>query len=81
MQKIIIEDTFAEDWVRMFAHLGNLFFEQCEIITQDETDAMKVEFSLKHSAENKLLGKAILTSEGVGYVAQFSEQKKSGTTK
>ena len=35
MQKIKVENTFAEDWIRMFAHLANLFFEQCEIITED----------------------------------------------
>ena len=28
----------------MFAHLANLFFEQCEIITEDEEDAIKVDF-------------------------------------
>ena len=38
MQKIIIKDEFEQDWIRMFAHLANLFFEQCEIVTEDEEE-------------------------------------------
>ena len=46
MQKIKIENTFAEDWIRMFAHLANLFFEQCEIITEDAENASESGFHL-----------------------------------
>ena len=51
MQKIKIEDTFSEGGIRMFAHLANLFFEQCEIITEDEEDAMKVDFIIDRNSE------------------------------
>ena len=50
----------------MFAHLANLFFEQCKIITEDEEDAMKVDFSLeRNSDEYNLQEKQFLTREGV----------------
>ena len=57
MQKIKVENTFAEDWIRMFTHLANLFFEQCEIITEDAEDANKVDFSLRNMKEIKFLEK------------------------
>ena len=45
MQKIIIKDENRQDWIRMFAHLANLFFEQCEIVTEeDEEGAYEVEY-------------------------------------
>ena len=34
----------------MFAHLANLFFEQCEIVTEDEEGAIKVDMTLDKSS-------------------------------
>ena len=81
MQKIKVENSFAEDWIRMFAHLANLFFEQCKIVTNDEQDAMKVDFILEQNDKRELLGKAILSYEGREYFAQFSEQDENGDDK
>ena len=81
MQKIKIENTFSEGWIRMFAHLANLFFEQCEIITEDEADAMKVSFLIEQNANELILGKAVLLCDGVEYIATFSETKEDGDEK
>jgi coproporphyrinogen dehydrogenase HemZ len=81
MQKIKIENTFAQDWIRMFAHLANLFFEQCEIITEDAENASKVDFIFSELEGNKLSGKAILTFEGENYEATFSEIEADGDAK
>lgn len=43
-QKIKINGEFKQDWIRMFAHFANLFFEQCEIIHEDEQDAISNRF-------------------------------------
>ncbi|QUW23455.1 coproporphyrinogen III oxidase [Sporosarcina sp. Marseille-Q4063] len=81
MQKIKIENTFAQDWIRMFAHLANLFFEQCEIITEDAENASKVDFIFKELEGNKLSAKAILNYEGKQYEATFSEIEEVGDAK
>ena len=81
MQKVKIENTFAEDWIRMFAHLANLFFEQSEIVTEDVQGAMQVDFTMTHNKEGVILGKAVLSSEGTDYVAAFSEPEEDGDDK
>ncbi len=80
MQKIKIDNTFNEGWVRMFAHLANLFFEQCEMIIDDQEDAMNVSFSIERAA-GVISGEAVLTSEGKAYVATFSQQEELGDEK
>ncbi len=59
----------------MFAHLANLFFEQCEIVTETEEATMQVEFSLDRTTADELIGTACLSVEGQTYTAQFSEQE------
>ncbi len=81
MQKIKVENIFAEDWIRMFAHLANLFFEECEIVTEDIEGAIKVDFALMHNDQGEINGKAILSSEGVDYIAKFSESEEAGDEK
>lgn len=64
----------------MFAHLANLFFEECTIITEDGADAMSVDFNIVRDA-GVLTGKAILTSDGEAYTATFSEAEIDGEEK
>lgn len=81
MYKLKIDNEFSEGWIRMFAHLANLFFEQCEIITEDEVDAMKVKFLIEKNENGLILGKAVLLWDGVDYVATFSETEEDGDEK
>lgn len=80
MQKIKIDSTFKEDWVRMFAHLANLFFEQCEIIKEDDAEAMRVDFTIQES-NGEIIGKAKLLANGREYTSAFSEQLVEGDEK
>ncbi|WP_342506229.1 coproporphyrinogen III oxidase [Sporosarcina sp. FSL K6-2383] len=77
MQKIIIKQSFEQDWIRMFTHLANLFFEQSKIIDEDEAEAIAVVFSLEKNADNLLIGKAFLTWNGAEYAAEFSELEEN----
>ena len=81
MQKIILKEQFEQDWIRMFTHLANLFFEQSEICTHTEEDAITVDFSLKKDAEGLLIGEAFLAWNGKEYVATFTEQEETGDAK
>lgn len=78
MKKIKIDAEFREDWVRMFAHLANLFFEQCEIIKEDDDEAMVVDFTIKHKPNGELFGEAKLFAEGKEFVSTFSEPAIEG---
>lgn len=81
MYKLKIDNEFSEGWIRMFAHLANLFFEQCKIITEDEADAMKVRFLIEQNEHGLILGKAVLLCDGVEYIATFSETEEDGDEK
>lgn len=80
MQKIVVKGTYSEGWIRMFAHLANLFFEECKIITEDEAGAMAVDFNIMRDA-GLLTGTAILTCDGKVYTATFSEAELDGDEK
>ena len=80
MQKIKIENTFEQDWIRMFAHLANLFFEQCEIITDDEEEAITGDFILQN-LKQKLSGKAFLIMEGKNMSLLFQKLEEDGDEK
>ncbi|MDS9472661.1 coproporphyrinogen III oxidase [Sporosarcina pasteurii] len=78
MQKIKVDASFAEDWIRMFAHLANLFFEQCEIITKEDSEAMDVHFTIEHQPNGEIVGQAKLITKESEFVATFSEQAVEG---
>ena len=78
MQKIRIDAGFREDWVRMFAHLANLFFEQCEIIKEDADEAMVVHFTIEHQSNGEIFGEAKLLADGQEYISIFTEQAIEG---
>ncbi|WP_318616710.1 coproporphyrinogen III oxidase [Sporosarcina sp. YIM B06819] len=73
MQKIVIKQSFEQDWIRMFTHLANLFFEQSKIIDEDEDEAISVVFSLEKNEDNMLIGQAFLIWDGAEYTSEFSE--------
>lgn len=81
MQKIKIDAAFREDWVRMFAHLANLFFEQCEIIKEDDAEAMAVHFTIDQHSNSEIKGEAKLLVGDKAYTATFSEEAIEGEEK
>ncbi|CAM3178460.1 coproporphyrinogen III oxidase [Filibacter tadaridae] len=62
----------------MFTHLANLFFEQSQIIPDVEEGAIQVDLSVNRNADGLLVGKAILTQDGLDYAATFSEMEEDG---
>ncbi|MHA6260711.1 coproporphyrinogen III oxidase [Sporosarcina sp. CAU 1771] len=81
MQKIFVTGEYREDWIRMFAHLANLFFEECKIVSEDEEGALKVEMSLEKTNEDTLVGRALLIKNNVEYKAEFIEIEQDGNAK
>ncbi|MBE1554924.1 coproporphyrinogen III oxidase [Sporosarcina limicola] len=81
MQKIIIKEKFEQDWIRMFTHLANLFFEQSNIILEDDVDAIQASMSLERNSAGGLLGRSSLTRDGIDYFAEFSEIEEDGDAK
>lgn len=80
MQKIKIDEVFREDWVRMFAHLANLFFEQCDIVQEHHADAMLVDFKVQQ-ANGEMIGEAKLLADGKTYHSTFAEELVTGDEK
>ena len=78
MQKIIVNNQFEQDWIRMFTHLANLFFEQSQLTTDYEEDSMQVNLSVERSPEGQIVGKSTLTSEGEKFTAVFTELEEEG---
>ncbi|MFS0577240.1 coproporphyrinogen III oxidase [Sporosarcina sp. 179-K 3D1 HS] len=80
MQKIMLTETFPQDWVRMFIHLANLFFEQSTIIEEESEEAIRVAFSLDLQ-DGVYVGKAHLSWNGNEYSSSFSEREDAGDSK
>ncbi len=78
MQKITINNKFEQDWIRMFTHLANLFFEQSQLTTDYEEDSMQVNLSVVRSSEGLIVGNSTLTTEGEKFTAVFSELEEEG---
>ncbi|KXH79304.1 coproporphyrinogen III oxidase [Sporosarcina sp. HYO08] len=77
MQKIVLKEQFPQDWIRMFTHLANLFFEQSKVTMTEELDAIQASFSLDHHSDGQLVGKASIIYEDNRYEARFSEQAEN----
>ena len=73
MQKIILTKSFEQDWIRMFTHLANLFFEQSKISTDPEEDGILVDISINREGAT-ITGFAQVMHNGNEYSATFSEQ-------
>lgn len=74
MQKIILTKQFEQDWIRMFTHLANLFFEQSKIIIEDDVDGILIEMDVEKTSDNSLSGYAALMHNGCEFRASFKEQ-------
>ncbi len=81
MQKIVMKENYEQGWIRMFTHLANLFFEQSKIIDEDEEGAILANLTLERTLDGQLVGKAILTWDGVEYCAEFSEMEETDDDK
>lgn len=55
-------------------------FEQCEIIKEDDAEAMRVDFTIQES-NGEIIGKAKLLANGREYTSAFSEQLVEGDEK
>ena len=75
MQKIYIPGQFEQDWIRMFTHLANLFFEQSKIVLEDHEDALTIEMHVRKDSGKALLANAQLVCAGTVYQASFSEEE------
>jgi oxygen-independent coproporphyrinogen-3 oxidase len=73
MQKIILTQPFEQDWIRMFTHLANLFFEQSKVITDPEEEGILVDLSI-HKDSTIIHGFAHLTHNDKEFSAAFSER-------
>src|SRR5690625_268501 len=78
MQTIKVDVGFAEDWIRMFAHLANILSEECEIIKDEDAEAMTVDVTIEHQPNGDIFGQATLVTNDGEYTASFSENAVDG---
>lgn len=75
MQKIYIPGHFEQDWIRMFTHLANLFFEQSKIVSEDHKDTLVIKMDVRKDPLNLLSANAQLIYADTIYHASFNEQE------
>ncbi|MCM3712228.1 coproporphyrinogen III oxidase [Sporosarcina luteola] len=79
MQKIILTKSFEQDWIRMFTHLANLFFEQSKVSTDPDEEGILIDLSINKDG-SAIVGHAHLTHDGNEFSATFSEQLTTDST-
>src|SRR5690606_12383020 len=79
MQKVILTKSFEQDWIRMFTHLANLFFEQSKVITDTEEEGILVDLTVSRDGAT-IVGHAHLTYGANDYTATFSGDVTSDTS-
>ncbi len=47
MKKIIIHESFKQDWINVLTHIANLFFEDCKLYEIIEDPDLSVRFQYK----------------------------------
>ncbi|REB04708.1 coproporphyrinogen III oxidase [Sporosarcina sp. BI001-red] len=80
MQTIALHGNFKEDWVRMFIHLSNLFFEETKIAKKEETGDLDLRFEERQQGD-LLIVTAELTVQENNYRAEFKETAEGGNEK
>lgn len=80
MQKIILSKPFEQDWIRMFTHLANLFFEETKISFDAEEDGIYVDVHVEQDSNNRFSGSAQLRQNDKAYWASFEEQVEMNVT-
>ena len=73
MQKIILTKSFEQDWIRMFTHLANLFFEQSKVITNTEEEGILVDISVQEDGTT-ITGYAHLTITAMNLAPRLLRQ-------
>ncbi len=81
MQKIILKNNFEQDWIRMFTHLANLFFEQTEICSETDEEAFEISLAMKLLEKGILVGTSQLIVDGEEFNAEFTEIEEEGDNK
>ena len=73
MQQLNVNEQFPQDWIRMFTHLANLFFEQSKIGTETVDEAtINIRFFEQFEEKSPSIS-AQLQWNGQRHTAQFAE--------
>ncbi|WP_301107341.1 coproporphyrinogen III oxidase [Sporosarcina sp.] len=73
MQQLNVFEQFPQDWIRMFTHLANLFFEQSKVGTETVDDAtIDIRFSEQMNGSSPSV-LAELQWKGRQYTSEFAE--------
>ena len=75
MQQLHVNQQFPQDWIRMFTHLANLFFEQSKIVT-DQADETAIELRFTEEYEDTPSVTADIQWQGKHYTSRFAEEVK-----
>lgn len=72
MQQLYVNQQFPQDWIRLFTHLANLFFEQSKIVSEIvDKDTINIRFTENLESPSVY---AELRWQGKQYEAKFSEE-------
>ncbi|MFC7364400.1 MULTISPECIES: coproporphyrinogen III oxidase [Bhargavaea] len=77
MKPIHIQQQFDHDWIRMFQHIANLFFEETEMTGEKPEDGISV--SMDWSEERGTIsGRAVLLEGNREFTAAYEEESAHG---
>ena len=75
MQQLHVDQQFPQDWIRMFTHLANLFFEQSKL-TANRTADDAIELRFHEEYEDVPCVTADIEWQGERYTSSFGEEAK-----
>ncbi|ARJ38391.1 coproporphyrinogen III oxidase [Sporosarcina ureae] len=75
MQQLYVNQQFPQDWIRMFTHLANLFFEQSKIVT-DRTDETAIALQFREEYEESPSVTVDIQWQDKHYTSRFAEEVK-----
>ncbi|MGE7622649.1 coproporphyrinogen III oxidase [Viridibacillus sp. NPDC096237] len=82
MKVLGINGDFPQDWIRVFNHITNLFFEDSKVSKTGKDTDLNVYFDWRVDANYKVITTAELHSEGQKYTSEFvQEYTKEGDEK
>jgi len=75
MQQLLVKEQFPQDWIRMFTHLANLFFEQSKIVIDHAEDtAITLQFNEDYGETPSVT--ADIQWDGKHFTSRFTEEIK-----
>lgn len=75
MQQLLVKEQFPQDWIRMFTHLANLFFEQSKIVIDHAEDtAITLQFNEDYGETPNIT--ADIQWNGKHFTSRFTEEIK-----